>query len=617
MSVEGTYRVTEEKPQERGFKNPGFEDDLANGNPDSFGEAVAVDNKHEVAMEAGDPAHGDSTNTQEQNLQYRAWKRIDVVIDPIKSEVKDNKTYLIWGVLLLLLIIFLIGLVFASVRNLQDATVLLVLTALAVCIAVYTLIRDAFGETIWNKLCLPPINFLNSCGKIFNWIVFLVLLLLAIALVIFLCWDNPQQLTSAAGLVVFIIVTYIFSKYPRYVKWRPVLWGFALQFIFGLFILRTDIGFKAFRWLGDVVQSFLDFSDAGAKFLFGDPSYLDHFFAFKVLPVVIYFSTVISVLYHWGIMQVIIKKIAWLMQKTMQTSASESLNAAGNIFIGQTEAPLMIRPMIKDMTKSELHAVMTGGFATIAGSVLGAYIFFGISASHLLSASVMSAPAALAIAKLFYPETEESKHVDIDNINLPKGDHRNFIEAASHGASTSIPLVLNIAGNLIAFISLLALLNGVLGYIGALLGWDELSFEFICSYVFVPIPFLMGVEPKDCRLVAELIGIKTFLNEFVAYERLAGFIGNRQMGTGQYMSVRSEIIATYALCGFSNVGSIGIQLGGLTPMAPSRAGDLASVALRALIAGSIACFTTACIAGLLYDEANYDASVVSINSTST
>ncbi|PIK55340.1 putative solute carrier family 28 member 3 isoform X3 [Apostichopus japonicus] len=417
---------------------------------------------------------------------------------------------------------------------------------------------------------------------------------------------NPEQLISAGGLLVFILITYVFSKHPRHVKWRPVIWGLVLQFLLGILILRTQLGFQVFEWLGNVTRSFLEFSDAGAKFVFGKDTFMDHFFAFKVLPVVIYFSAAISVFYHWGIMQVVISKIAWLMQNTMRTTASESLNAAGNIFIGQTEAPLLIRPLLKDMTKSELHAVMTGGFATIAGSVLGAYISFGISPSHLLSASVMSAPAALAISKLFYPETKKSKTKNIEDIELPKGEHRNVIEAASYGAYTAVPLALNIAGNLIAFLALLALLNGILGYLGGLAGVPELSFEFICSYVFMPIAFMMGVEPKDCRIVAELVGAKTFINEFYAYEKLSEYIENRVSGTGPQLSIRSEVIATYALCGFANIGSIGIQLGGLIPLAPTRKGDLADIAIRALIAGSVACFMTACVAGVLYDESNYD-----------
>lgn len=303
------------------------------------------------------------------------------------------------------------------------------------------------------------------------------------------------------------------------------------------------------------------------------------------------------------------------MQITMKTSGVESLNAAGNIFIGQTEAPLMIRPFLEHVTMSELHAIMTGGFATIAGSVLAAYIEYGVSASHLLSASVMSAPAALAISKLMYPETEIPETLNEENIELPKGNERNVIEAAAKGASTAIALVANIAANLIAFLAFLAFFNGVLSWLGSMVGKPELSFEYICSYVLRPVAFIMGVPWEDSDVVAELLGVKTFLNEFVAYTRLATIIENRTKMTGlRTISVRSEIIATYALCGFANFSSIGIQIGGLAPLAPSRRQDLATVAVRALVAGTIACFMTACIAGVLYDESLYEG-VVQIATT--
>eukprot|EP00057_Strongylocentrotus_purpuratus_P007004 XP_011661478.1 PREDICTED: solute carrier family 28 member 3 [Strongylocentrotus purpuratus] len=390
------------------------------------------------------------------------------------------------------------------------------------------------------------------------------------------------------------------------VKWRPVIWGLALQMLLGLFILRTYPGFVLFEWLSDVVYAFLNFSAAGAIFLFGE-NYQEHYFAFAVLPIIIYFSAVISVLYYWGVMQTVIQKVAWLMQRTMRTSASESLNAAGNIFVGMTEAPLLIKPYLKDMCVFvvSLHAVMTGGFATVAGSTLGAYILYGIDATHLITASVMSAPAALAMSKLFYPETEKSKHLTEEDMV----EELNVIEAAANGASQAIPLVLNVAANLIAFLSLLALVNALLGYFGGLVGYPQLTFEFICSYVFVPIAFIMGVEWADCRVVAELIGLKTFVNEFYAYEVLGKYIENRTTGAGPTLSVRSEVIATYALCGFANIGSVGIVLGALGPMAPSRKGDLAAVAIRALIAGTVACFMTACIA---VDELDFNSTTVAI-----
>lgn len=473
----------------------------------------------------------------------------------------------------------------------------------------YVFIRDHCGSAI-SKVCMEPvINAVNSHWWFLKWV---MLVLILMALGVFFGLDTakqPVRFVSLAGLFCNILFCWVFSKHRSKVKWRPVLWGLALQFIFGLLILRTSIGFKAFKGLGDQVSIFLDYADVGAKFVFGD-NYLEHFFAFKVLPTIIFFSSVISVCYFAGVMQIVIKKIAWLMQITMKTSAVESLNAAGNIFVGQTEAPLLVRPFLEHVTMSELHAIMTGGFATIAGGVLAAYIEFGVSASHLLSASVMSAPAALAISKLMYPETEIPESLNESDIDIPKGNERNVIEAAAKGASTAIALAANIAANLIAFLAFLAFFNGVLSWLGSMVGHSELSFEFICSYVLRPVAFLMGVEWKDCDVVAELLGVKTFLNEFVAYAKLSEFIKNRTTENGlRTISIRSEIIATYALCGFANISSIGIQIGGMGPLAPSRRKDMATVAIRALIAGTIACFMTACIAGVLYDETLYEAAV--------
>ncbi|XP_078252913.1 solute carrier family 28 member 3-like [Rhinoraja longicauda] len=417
--------------------------------------------------------------------------------------------------------------------------------------------------------------------------------------------EGADQIISFFGLCMLVILTFIFSKYPGKVKWRTVFWGIGLQFILALLILRTHTGFVAVNWLGIQVQIFMNYVDAGAKFLFGE-KYTDHYFAFKVLPLVIYFSSVISILYHLGFIQWLIMKIGWLMQVTMGTSPTESLVAASNMFVGQTESPLMIRPYLKDLTLSEMHSVMCSGFATIAGSVLGAYISFGVPAAHLLTASVMSAPAALAIGKLFWPETEKAKITVNTNIKFDKSEASNVIEAACLGAGAAIPLVANIAANLIAFLSLLSFLNATLSWVGHMFNEPDLNFELICSYVFMPLAFMMGVDWTDSFLVAELLGIKTFFNEFVAYLKLAElikrrkdglpeFIGNRK----QYLSVRSETIATYALCGFANIGSVGIVIGGLSSIAPTRFRDIASVSLRALIAGTVACFMTACVAGMI------------------
>ncbi len=406
-----------------------------------------------------------------------------------------------------------------------------------------------------------------------------------------------ERLVSALGLAVFVGLSYAFSANRRAVQWRLVLWGIALQLIFALLILKTAAGFAVFKFLGDVVSQFLNFSDAGAKFVFGD-NFAEHFIAFKVLPTIIFFSSFITVLYHYGILQQVVKGVAWLMMKTMGTSGSESLSCAANIFVGQTEAPLLIKPYVATLTQSELHAVMAGGFATIAGGVMAAYISFGVSAEHLIAASVMSAPAALVISKLLYPETEKSLTAGVVRVKVERTT-ANVIDAAATGASEGMKLALNVAAMLIAFLGLLALVNALLGWIGARFGLPQLSLEWIFSYLLAPVAWLMGVPWADCGQVGVLLGKKTILNEFIAYLDLKTLIENGRAGSLPTISERSQIIATYALCGFSNIGSIGIQIGGISAIAPERQADLAKLGVRAMIAGSLACFMTAAIAGML------------------
>ncbi|XP_020902330.1 solute carrier family 28 member 3 [Exaiptasia diaphana] len=408
-------------------------------------------------------------------------------------------------------------------------------------------------------------------------------------------------------MVVFLGICYIFSANRRKVRWRPVLWGIALQVFLAFIILRTKHGYAAFDFLGKQVTTFLDYTNAGTKFVFGD-DYEEHTIAFKILPVIIFFSSVISVLYYLGIMPLLISKIAWLMQITMKISGVESLTAAGNIFVGQTEAPLMIRPFLAHLTNSELHAVMTSGLATVAGGVLAIYITFGVQASHLMTASVMSAPAALAVSKLLYPETEIPETQSGEGIHIEEGGEKNVIEAAAKGASTAIALVANVGAMLITFFAYIAFFNAVLSWLGGLYGYPELSFENICSYVFVPLAFLMGVEWEDCRTVSKLLGIKVFLNELVGYIEMSPHIKNRTI------TRQSEVIATYALCGFSNFIGLGVLLGGLGPMAPNRKGDMANMAIRTLVGANIACFLTASIAGFLYDS-SMEAVLTNTNST--
>ncbi|XP_048733363.2 solute carrier family 28 member 3-like isoform X2 [Ostrea edulis] len=400
---------------------------------------------------------------------------------------------------------------------------------------------------------------------------------------------DPSRLIPVAGLLIFTFVLFFFSKDPEQVSWRPVLWGFLLQMIFALIVLRTSWGYGAFDWLGKRVTEFLDHTDNGARFVFGD-GFMEHFFAFKVMSVIFFFSAVISILYYIGWMQILIEKMAWVMQYSLETSAMESLHAAVNVFVGWAETTTIIKPLFDKMTLSELHTVMTNGFATVAGSTLVIYILFGAPANHLISASVMSAPAALGISKLFWPETKESRRDTSNDACVIKREGRNIMDAASIGAITALPIVAYILASVIAFFSLLGFVNSTLVWLGERIGlilpdYPPLTFQLICSYLFWPLVFLMGVESRDCCVVARMVGIKTFINEFLAYEDLG--------------KEHSVVIATYALCGFANLTALGIMIGALTAIAPDRKEDIVRVSFRAMISGCFACFMTACIAGIL------------------
>jgi len=316
-------------------------------------------------------------------------------------------------------------------------------------------------------------------------------------------------------------------------------------------------------------------------------------FAFGVLPVIIFFSAVISMLYYMGVMQFLIMKMSWLLSVSLGTAASESLVTAGNIFVGQSESPLMVKPFIPEMTNSEIHAMMCAGFSTIAGSVLATYISFGISASYLISASVMSAPTSLAVSKLLWPETEQSKTAAGTDIKMPKVKESSLVEAISQGIRDAIPLCVNVGAMLIAFNALLPFVDACLSWFGSLVDYPQLSFENICGYVLMPLAWAMGVPWSEARQAAVLLGTKTFINEFVAYSELSTQISSNSI------SPRAQVIVTYALCGFANFSSIGIQLGCLIPLAPNRRKDIVKIAPRAMLAGTCATFLTACVAGLL------------------
>ncbi|MEX0613752.1 MAG: NupC/NupG family nucleoside CNT transporter [Pirellulales bacterium] len=412
-----------------------------------------------------------------------------------------------------------------------------------------------------------------------------------------------HRLISVIGIVVFISLAWLMSSHKRRINPRIIVGGLLLQFSFAFIILQTTYGSRAFDAIDFAFTSLLECVSAGSSFVFG-PGFSEHFFAFKVLPTIIFFSAFMSIFYYYGVMQFVVGLFARLMQVTLGTSGAETLSAAANIFVGQTEAPLVIRPYIPTMTISELNAIMIGGYATMAGGVLAAYVDMGISAKHLLSASVMAAPAGLMIAKILQPEVDEPKtlgHVKID----VKDPSANVLEAIANGAVGGLQLALNVGAMLIVFLALIALVNLILGWFGTQFGYasgegDTLqyvwSLEGGLGLLFQPVAWLIGIEWKDCPHAGELLGLKMAANEFVAYGRLAEWT---KPESAVEISERTRQIMTYALCGFANFSSIGIQLGGIGGMAPERRGDLARLGLRAMLGGTLVAFINACVANIM------------------
>ena len=404
-----------------------------------------------------------------------------------------------------------------------------------------------------------------------------------------------EQFTGVIGVIVLLGIAYLLSNDRKMIDTNIIIWGLGLQISFAFIILKTPLGEYIFTYLNNIIVKLISFADAGSDFLFTSfiPEVGYHValinFAFRALPVIIFFSSLIAVTYYFGIIQFIIKKIAFIMEKTMKTSGAETLSVSANIFVGQTEAPILIRPFISSMTKSELMAIMVGGFATVAGSVMALYVSWLNNvpniAGHLLAASVMSAPAALMIAKVIYPETERPKTVNSDNIDLKSKD-TNAMDAIGRGATDGMKLAANVAAMLIAFISIVAMINFILGYANT-------SLQEILGMIFKPIAWSMGVPWEEANIVGTLMGEKIVLTELIAFGDLTNYIKN------DLLSKRSAIIASYALCGFANVGSIGIQLGGIGAMAPERRGDLSNLVFKAMIGGALASWLTASIAGIL------------------
>jgi len=404
-----------------------------------------------------------------------------------------------------------------------------------------------------------------------------------------------EQYTGILGIIVLLSISFLLSNNKSLVDKNIIFWGLGLQFSFAFIILKTSFGEKLFFYFNIFIVKLISFADAGSDFLFTsfipevgyDQALLN--FAFRALPVIIFFSSLIAVTYHLGIIQFVIKNISLLMEKTMKTSGAETLSISANIFVGQTEAPILIRPYISQMTKSELMTVMVGGFATVAGSVMALYVTWLNNipdiAGHLLAASVMSAPAALMVAKIIYPETKSIKTINSNKINLKSNDN-NIVDAVGRGATEGLKLAANVAAMLIAFISMVAMINFALGLLGT-------SMQEILGLLFKPLAWTMGIPWKDAEVIGTLMGEKIVLTELIAFRDLSDYVAKN------ILSERSIIITSYALCGFANFGSIGIQLGGIGSMAPERKKDLSKIVFKAMLGGAIASWLTASIVGII------------------
>ena len=398
------------------------------------------------------------------------------------------------------------------------------------------------------------------------------------------------------GIIVFLSIAYLFSTNRRAIRLKTVLWGLSLQFMFAWIVVRYTWGQKALGAAGAKITTLLNYSFAGSSFVFGDlgsnTSHLGFFFAFQVLPTIIFVSAFFALLYHLGVMQIIIRAMAWAMSRVMGVSGAESLDVAASIFMGQTEAPLTIRPLLPECTKSELMTIMTAGMAHVSGGIMAAYILYGIEAKNLLAAVIMTAPGTILMAKMLVPETEQPKTagtVEISKEEMHKDS--NMLGAIARGTIDGGQLAFNVAIMLISFLALIAMLNGMMGWTHNHLAWFPASIQQVLGFIFSPVAWLIGIPRHDCGAIGSLLGSRMVINELYAYTLLGG-----QKAT---LDPRSFTIATFALCGFANLSSIGIQIGGIGPLAPNKRDQLAKLGFRAMIAGTMANLMSASIVGLL------------------
>jgi CNT family concentrative nucleoside transporter len=402
------------------------------------------------------------------------------------------------------------------------------------------------------------------------------------------------RLVALFGIVAILGIGVLLSSNRRAISWKVVAWGVGLQAAFAVFVLRVPVGQRIFQALGRFVTAILGFSYVGSEFVFGEigkqHSSLGVVFAFQVLPAIIFVSALFAIMYYLGIMQVVVKAFAVVMNKVMGASGAESLNVAASIFMGQTEAPLTIRPFLPRMTRSELMTVMTAGMAHVSGSIMAAYIAFGIEARHLLTAVIMTAPGTIMMAKILEPETAVPETLGGVKVDIPRTDV-NVVDAAARGTTEGLHLMLNVIAMLVSFIALIALANGGFGWVHGHVAWFPANIQTVLGWLFAPIAWVMGVPWHDSGTIGSLLGTRMVLNEFIAYSQLGPL--------KETLSPVSFTIATFALCGFANVGSVGIQIGGIGALAPERKHDLARLGFRAMLAGTLANFLSATLAGIL------------------
>ncbi|XP_067649042.1 solute carrier family 28 member 3-like [Haliotis asinina] len=564
----------------------------------------------------------------EDNCWTSAITRLQSSVNGFYEQHKDKVVVGFKGVLFLLYLAY-VGYCMYHKFGDEGSIRLLVVT---VFVVLYLL------NTILKRFCkLPSLARWTSVWRgskkalsVRRWIRRSLYLLVSGALAVYIGLDvvryNPQNMQSLLGVGVLVVFGFVFSTSPARVNWHPVFWGISVQFVFALLILRTSWGYGIFEWIGQRVEEFIEHADAGALFVFGK-SFEEHRIAFAVMPGVLFFNAMINVLYHVGVLQAVMRTLGSFLSFCLDCGPIESVVSSANIFIGLSEVPLLVRPYLKHLTESELHAIMTCGFASVSGGILGSYIQLGVPANHLLSAAVMSAPAALAITKLMCPETKKSYFRDGVKMNLGMEKHRNVLSALSAGAVDSVKIIANIIASMIAFVAVLEFVDQTLEWFGSQAGVHGLTFRLVCSYVFYPITYTMGLASQDCGKMGELLGMKIFGTSSISFAQLGILRGNRiqlldyvathndtwhwqgsdvileatnQTLLGGILEERTEVIATYALCGFSTVTSIGITLGTLVPMAPERKEDITRLIVRALIAGNLASFMTGSIAGLMY-----------------